>query len=218
MTATFELASAVVNVRPEVILPELSGPTSPAEIWVPFSVNVLVRNDDANPPPPPAPPPPLPPPLPPPPPPPNPPPPAWTLGTVPEMDRSVRASAPPAAATPYSLEIEVTDEELIGPSARLRSTLRLNLVPGAGRAGRAPLPVPPPPRTRKPNGPPELAAGALVTVMSVPTPYRECSTLPCAWATPADAAVTVMTRPIPMARPSEMRITCRIRRRSSRRR
>src|SRR5262252_1270333 len=156
MTATFELASAVVNVRPAVILPELSGPTSPAEIWVPFTVNVLVRNDDANPPPPPAPPPPPPPA----PPPPNPPPPAWAFGTVPEMDRSVRASAPPAAATPCSPEIEVTDEELIGPSARSRSTLRLNLVPGAGRVGRAPLPVPPPPLTRKPNGPPELAAGA----------------------------------------------------------
>ena len=132
------------------------------------------------------------------------------------MDRSVRASAPPAAATPCSPEIEVTDEELIGPSARLRSTLRLNLVPAAGRVGRAPVPVRP--LTRKPNGPPELAAGALVTVMSVPTPYRECSTAPCAWATPAEAAVTVMTRPIPMARPREMKITCRIRRRSSRRR
>src|SRR5689334_1103927 len=101
MTATFEFASAVLNVRPEVILPELSGPTSPADIWVPFTVNVLVLNDDANPPPPvpPPPPPPVPPPPPPPvpPPPPNPPPPpaAWTFGTVPEMDRLVRASAPP---------------------------------------------------------------------------------------------------------------------------
>src|SRR5215475_4426653 len=161
MTATFERASAVVNVRPEVILPELSGPVSPADIWVPFTVNVLVLNDDANPPPPP-------PPVPPPPPPPNPPPPAGMFGTVPEMDRLVRASAPPAAATPCSPEIEVTDVELIGPSARLRSTLRLNLVPGAGRVGRAPVPVRP--RTRKPNGSPELAAGALVTVMSVPTP------------------------------------------------
>src|SRR5215468_8266467 len=134
MTATFELASAVVKVRPEVILPELSGPTSPADIWVPFTVNVLVLNDDANPPPPP-------PPVPPPPPPPNPPPPAGMFGTVPEMDRLVRASAPPAAATPCSPEIEVTDVELIGPSARLRSTLRLNLVPGAGRVGAAPVPV-----------------------------------------------------------------------------
>src|SRR5215470_2133746 len=155
MTATFEFVSAVVNVRPEVILLELSGPTSPADIWVPFTVNVLVLNDDANPPPPPA----------------------GMFGTVPEMDRSVRASAPPAAATPCSPEIEVTDVELIGPSARLSRTLRLNLVPGAGRVGRVPVPVPP--RTRKPNGPPELAAGALVTVMSVPTPYRECSTVPC---------------------------------------
>src|SRR5215467_7864541 len=169
MTATFEFVSAVVNVRPEVILLELSGPTSPADIWVPFTVNVLVLNDDANPPPPPPPPPA-------PPPPPNPPPPpAGMFGTVPEMDRSVRASAPPAAATPCSPEIEVTDVELIGPSARLRRTLRLNLVPGAGRVGRVPVPVPvrPRPRTRKPNGPPELAAGALVTVMPVPTPYRE---------------------------------------------
>jgi hypothetical protein len=133
------------------------------------------------------------------------------------MDRSVRASAPPAAATPCSPEIEVTDEELIGPSTRLRSTLRLNLVPGAGRVGRgAPVPVPARPLTRKPNGPPELAAGALVTVMSVPTPYRECSTAPCAWATPAEAAVTVITRPIPMARPREMKTTCRVRLRSSR--
>src|SRR5215467_359081 len=107
MTATFEFVSAVVNVRPEAILAELSGPTSPADIWAPFTVNVLVLNDDANPPPPP-PPPPLPP----------PPPPAGMFGTVPEIDRSVRASAPPAAATPCSPEIEVTDEELIGPSAR----------------------------------------------------------------------------------------------------
>src|SRR6516162_8223812 len=173
MIATFELASAVVNVRPEVILAELSGPTSPADIWVPFTVNVLVLNDDANPPPPPpAPPPPKP-----------PPPPAGMFGTVPERDRSVRASAPPAAATLCSPEIEVTDVVLIGPSVRLSSTLRLNLVPGAGRVGRVPVAVRP--RTRKPNGPPELAAGALVTVMSVPTPYRECSTVLCAWATPA---------------------------------
>src|SRR5215471_3751833 len=152
MIATFALASAVVNVRPEVILPELSGPTSPADSWVPFTVNVLVLNDDG-------------PPLPPPPPP-NPPLlPVGAAGIVPEIVRSVRASAPPAAATPCNAEIDVSDEELIGPSARLRSTLRLNLVPGAGRA-----PVPVRPRTRKPNGPPELAAGALVTVMSVPTP------------------------------------------------
>src|SRR3974377_2274927 len=117
MTATLGLASAVVNVRPEVILAELSGPTSPADIWVPFTVNVLVLNDDAHPPPP-APPPP--------PPPPNPPrPPHGTRGPVPERDGSVRASAPPAAATPCSPEIEVTDVVLIGPSARLSSTLRL---------------------------------------------------------------------------------------------
>src|ERR1700745_742334 len=145
MTATFEFASAVLNVRPEVILPELRGPTSPADIWVPFTVNVLVLNDDATPRPP------VPRPPPGPPRPPGnlqPPPPAWTFGTVPEMDRLVRASAPPAAATPCSAEIEVTEVELIGPSARLRRTLRLNLVPGAGRVGRAPVPVPVRPRTR----------------------------------------------------------------------
>src|ERR1700745_510571 len=114
MTATFEFASAVLNVRPEVILLELSGPTSPADIWVPFTVNVLVLNDDANPPPPP----------PPAPPPPPSPPPAEPSGPGREMDRSGGASAPPAAATPCSAEIELTDVELIGPSARLRRTLR----------------------------------------------------------------------------------------------
>ena len=41
---------------------------------------------------------------------------------------------------PGKYQIEVTDVELIGPSARLRRTLRLNLVPGAGRVGRCRLP------------------------------------------------------------------------------
>src|SRR6266487_5895186 len=139
----FAAESEPVNVRPEVILPELSGPTSPADSWVPFTVNVLVLNVDGPPPPPPDPPPP----------PPNPPP-DGAAGIVPEMDRLVRVSAPAAAATPCSPEIEATDEELSGPSARLMSVLRLTLVPAAGRVGRWPEPLPP--LMRKPNGPPEL--------------------------------------------------------------
>src|SRR5207244_13642942 len=38
------------------------------------------------------------------------------------------------------------------------------------------------------------AVGVLVTVTSVPTPYKAFSPLPCAFLTPAAAAVTVITR------------------------
>ena len=48
--------------------------------------------------------------------------------------------------------------------------------------------------------------GVWVTVMSVPTPYSECSTVAWAFLTPDDAAVTVITKPIPSARPRAMRI------------
>src|ERR1035437_11051124 len=58
-----------------------------------------------------------------------------------------------------------------------------------------------PPPTRNPGGAPEPRVADLVTVTSVPTPYRECRTVPCASLTPADAAVTVITRPIPTAIP-----------------
>src|ERR1700683_1525865 len=64
-----------------------------------------------------------------------------------------------------------------------------------------------------------LACGASpVTVTSVPTPYSEASTLDSAFFTPAEAALTVTTRPIPTARPEATKIAWRIRRRSSRRR
>ena len=100
-------------------------------------------------------------------------------------------------------------EASVGPAA---SVLVSILVPAAGR-----LAVP----VRKPNpndpGVNDPAAGVLVTVTSVPTPYSACSTVPWAFLTPADAAVTVMTRPTPRARPSAMNTAWRIRRRSSRR-
>jgi hypothetical protein len=61
--------------------------------------------------------------------------------------------------------------------------------------------------------------GALpVTVTSVPTPYSELRTSDWAFLTPAEAAVTVRTSPMPSARPSAMKMACRTRRRSSRRR
>src|SRR5580700_2130048 len=64
-----------------------------------------------------------------------------------------------------------------------------------------------------------LGCGASpVTVTSVPTPYSEASTLDSAFFTPAEAALTVTTRPIPTARPRATKIAWRIRRRSSRRR
>ena len=92
------------------------------------------------------------------------------------------------------------------------SVLVLILVPAAGRLV---VPV----RNPKPNEPGvnDPAFGVLVTVTSVPTPYRACSTVPWAFLTPADAAVTVMTRPTPSARPSAMNTPWRMRRRSSRR-
>ena len=61
--------------------------------------------------------------------------------------------------------------------------------------------VSPAPKSKRP-GPPAPRLAAWVTVMSVPTPYRDCSTWLWAALTPAEAALTVMTRPIPTARPS----------------
>ena len=57
-----------------------------------------------------------------------------------------------------------------------------------------------------------------MTVMSVPTPYSECRTEPSAFLTPVDAAVTVITSPMPSARPIAMKMAWRARRRSSRQR
>ena len=65
------------------------------------------------------------------------------------------------------------------------------------------LPLPPVP------GLAWLADGACpVTVMSVPTPYSPLRTPAWAFFTPAEAAVTVMTRPTPTASPSAMKIAC----------
>src|SRR5256885_10280065 len=73
---------------------------------------------------------------------------------------------------------------------------------------------------RNPNEvpPPDPLTGGCVTVMSVPTPYSVCSTVACEALTPSEAAVTVITRPTPSARPSAMRTAWRSRRRSSRQR
>ncbi len=106
-----------------------------------------------------------------------------------------------------------TDEVDKVPSPALVRLLMSIFVPAAGRDL---LPTWP----RNPNEPGvnEPALGVWVTVTSVPTPYSECSTCACASLTPDDAAVTVMTRPIPSARPRAMKIAWRIRRRNSRRR
>ena len=118
----------------------------------------------------------------------------------------VAVSAPLAAATPFSFEIVVTVVSSMLPRLRVAvSWSSLIVAPGLNVKSRPPSPK-------------EPAVGAEVTVAAVPTPYRFCSTVPCAALTPADAAVTVMTRPIPRARPREMKMAWRFRRRSSRRR
>jgi hypothetical protein len=67
---------------------------------------------------------------------------------VPDTVRSVRISSPPAAATPCSREIAATDAVLSGPSVRLISVLRLNVVPARGRWAELNARRP----TRNPNG------------------------------------------------------------------
>ncbi len=112
----------------------------------------------------------------------------------------------PAAATPFSFEIVATAEPLRAPRLRVAvSWLILIVAPGLNVKLRSPSPK-------------EPAEGAVVTVADVPTPYRFCSTVACAALTPDDAAFTVMTGPIPRARPTEMKMAWRIRRRNSRRR
>ena len=107
----------------------------------------------------------------------------------------------------------VTDDAASVPWPML---VRLSMSIFVPDAGRVPLPT----RPRKPNpvGPPEPAVGVWVTVMSVPTPYSECSTVAWAFLTPEEAAITVITKPIPRARPRAMKIAWRILRRNSRRR
>ena len=134
-------------------------------------------------------------------------------GTVPLSVRSFRVSPPAAAETSCrSATVLTEDEEIEASVAPAASVLVLILVPAAGRLV---VPV----RKPKPNEPGvnDPAVGVLVTVTSVPTPYSACSTVPWAFLTPADAAVTVMTRPTPSARPSAMNTPWRMRPRSSRR-
>ena len=147
-------------------------------------------------------------------PPPKPPPLTLMAGTVPLIVRLFRVSPPAAAATSCSPATVATEDELIEASVGLaESVVLLILVPATGR-------VLVPARKPKPNDPGlnDPAFGVLVTVTSVPTPYSACSTVPWAFLTPADAAVTVITRPTPRARPSAMKTAWRMRRRSSRRR
>ena len=86
-------------------------------------------------------------------------------------------SALDAAATPFSLEIVVTAESSRLP--RLRVAVSVSI-----------LTVEPDLRLKLLGLPPakEPAVGDLVTVASVPTPYRFFSTLPSAFFTPDDAA------------------------------
>ena len=91
------------------------------------------------------------------------------MGILPEIDRSVADSAPAAAVTFCACPIWVTAEDFSVPSAPVTSTSRLNFWPALGLAPE----VGAVPRTRNPNGPPEPWDGAVVTVMSVPTPYSE---------------------------------------------
>ena len=132
-------------------------------------------------------------------------------GILPVTLVSVSVRPPAAAATPFSFDTVVTEDEPIVPRPPPRRVSMSMVVPAAGRVR---VPVAP----RNPNDPAELALGALVTVMSVPWPYSACSTLPWAFLTPDDTAVTTMTRPMPRARPTAIMIAWRIRRRSSRRR
>ena len=127
-------SSAVVKVRPELIVPVDSGPSSPLAMSTPVTVKLLVLKLD------------VPPPV-------NPPPPraaaatasrrrrrspvpplVLKAGTVPVTVRSVSVSPPAAAATLATLEIVVTAEELIEASVKSAvSVLSLILLPAAGR-------------------------------------------------------------------------------------
>ncbi len=60
------------------------------------------------------------------------------------------------------------------------------------------------------------AAAALVTVMSVPSPYSDWRTLPWAFSMPDDTELTTMTRAMPRASPEATTSAAFLRRRSSR--
>ena len=134
-------------------------------------------------------------------------------GTVPLIVRLFRVSPPAAAATPFRPATVVTDDAGIEASVAVPLRVLVSiLVPAAGRFV---VPV----RNPNPNEPGvnDPAVGVLVTVTSVPTPYSAFSTVPWAFLTPVAAAVTVITRPMPRARPSAMNTAWRMRPRSSRR-
>ena len=122
-------------------------------------------------------------------------------GIFPVMTASVRLSAPAAPATWVSFPMLVTDAADSVPWPMLVRLSMLIFVPDAGRFW-----FPTRPRNPKPVGPPEPAVGAWVTVRSVPTPYSEWSTVAWASLTPDEAAVTVITNPIPRASPRAMKI------------
>ena len=147
-TATLAVESAELKLWPEVIVPELSGPSDPLARSTPVTLKLLLLIEDlapdAEPP--------------------AEPPPDPVALIVPDSFRSVRVSAPAVADTSFRPDIFVTSEDGSAPSPPLVSTLRLKLVPADGL-----LPELPPP---KPNraGPPDPAVGVWVTVTSVPTP------------------------------------------------
>lgn len=62
----------------------------------------------------------------------------------------------------------------------------------------------------------DCAWAALVTVMSVPSPYSDWRTLPCAFSMPDDTELTTMTRAMPRASPEATTSAAFLRRRSSR--
>src|SRR5260221_8109613 len=119
---------------------------------------------------------------------------------------SVSVSPPAAAATPCSFATAATCDALIAWYCEPRLStvwpaalwhfplLHICAPPGPTWKVCAPL-----------GGVPDLGGpgAAPVTVTSVPTPYSELSTSAWAFFTPAEAAVTVTTRPIPSARRSE---------------
>jgi hypothetical protein len=72
-----------------------------------------------------------------------------------------------------------------------------------------PFSVPAPAPNAKAGPPPaEPVAAGWVIVMSVPTPYTDCSALACADLTPEETDVTTMTRAIARAIPIAMMMVC----------
>ena len=126
------------------------------------------------------------------------------LGMVKVSLVSFSVSPPAAAATPFSL---ATDATSLAGRCRAPVLVRLSMLTFVPASGRCPLL--PPRGTGTQPGPKLPTDGALVTVISVSCPYSECSTSPCAFFTPPDRAVTVITRPMPSARPSAMMLACR---------